>query len=132
MFPAIAHNYHIPATLSRQYTKRRPAIRERKKMNNKPNFQTCCREVAEKMWPDVGQEYLDLVYDIHTTEITRKAAKLYADRCVEEAMGSTDVVNEYEEGFGTYGVTECCRFGPLTDENYCPNCGKKINKPTQP
>jgi len=55
-------------------------------MNNKPNFQTCCREVAEKMWPDVGQEYLDLVYDIHTTEVTRKAAKLYADRCVEEAV----------------------------------------------
>lgn len=23
-------------------------------------------------------------------------------------------------------VTECCNIGPITTENYCPNCGKKI------
>lgn len=23
-------------------------------------------------------------------------------------------------------VTECCKVGPISSENYCPNCGKKI------
>lgn len=26
-------------------------------------------------------------------------------------------------------VTSCCKIGPITSENYCPNCGKKIVKP---
>ena len=28
----------------------------------------------------------------------------------------------------TLEVTECCKIGPITNENYCPNCGKKIIK----
>lgn len=90
--------------------------------NTKPDFQSCCREVAEK-------------YGVGTTLVTghraayfAEAAQLYADRCVEEAKGTTNVLPEYEEGFGTYDVTECCRFGPIVDENYCPECGKKIIK----
>jgi hypothetical protein len=27
-----------------------------------------------------------------------------------------------------YNVTSCCNEGPITRENYCPNCGKKIKK----
>lgn len=23
-------------------------------------------------------------------------------------------------------VTECCKAGPISNENYCPNCGKRI------
>jgi len=26
-------------------------------------------------------------------------------------------------------VTDCCGIGPITSENYCPNCGKRILKP---
>jgi hypothetical protein len=25
-------------------------------------------------------------------------------------------------------VTDCCKIGPITTENYCPNCGKIIIK----
>lgn len=25
-------------------------------------------------------------------------------------------------------VTSCCNIGPITRENYCPNCGKKIKR----
>jgi hypothetical protein len=25
-------------------------------------------------------------------------------------------------------VTRCCGYGPVTDEKYCPNCGRKIIK----
>jgi hypothetical protein len=26
-------------------------------------------------------------------------------------------------------VTECCKIGPITDyDNYCPKCGKRINR----
>lgn len=25
-------------------------------------------------------------------------------------------------------IVECCKIGPITDENYCPRCGKKIIK----
>ena len=28
----------------------------------------------------------------------------------------------------TIPVTSCCKIGPITSENYCPNCGKKITK----
>jgi hypothetical protein len=27
-------------------------------------------------------------------------------------------------------VTECCEIGPITRENYCPTCGKKIIRQT--
>lgn len=28
----------------------------------------------------------------------------------------------------TYKQTSCCKTAPITNENYCPNCGKKILK----
>ena len=27
-----------------------------------------------------------------------------------------------------YKQVSCCKIAPITDENYCPNCGKKILK----
>lgn len=30
------------------------------------------------------------------------------------------------DGFIIIPVTDCCKVGPITNENYCPNCGKKI------
>lgn len=95
-------------------------------------FQAVCREVAEKYGYNHSNDPFQKMIIMTDSKVLEQAAELYAERRVEEAMGSTDVVNEYEEGFGTYCVTECCRFGPIVDENYCPECGKKINKPTQP
>ena len=28
----------------------------------------------------------------------------------------------------TYKQTSCCKIAPITNENYCPNCGNKILK----
>ena len=35
------------------------------------------------------------------------------------------VVNDNDEKFPC-DVTTCCNVGPITRENYCPNCGAKI------
>jgi hypothetical protein len=35
---------------------------------------------------------------------------------------------ESDDFLGEYNVTGCCGGGPVTRENYCPNCGKKIKK----
>lgn len=48
--------------------------------NTKPDFQSCCREVAEKYnVPEYAAFNNDSLY-------TSEAAQLYADRCVEEAI----------------------------------------------
>lgn len=42
---------------------------------------------------------------------------------------TTCLVENKDELFGhdiTYPVTGCCGTGPITDEKYCPECGKKI------
>jgi len=30
--------------------------------------------------------------------------------------------------FSNYNFTDCCKQGPITKENYCPNCGAKIER----
>jgi len=45
-----------------------------------------------------------------------------------ELNGITHLIN-HDEGMGlNILVTECCGVGPITNENYCPKCGKKINR----
>lgn len=36
---------------------------------------------------------------------------------------------QINEPFGyEYEATACCQSGPITNENYCPKCGRKIKK----
>jgi thymidine kinase len=42
----------------------------------------------------------------------------------------TKVIILDEAQFGRVAVTECCQVGPITSENYCPNCGKQITDKT--
>ena len=37
------------------------------------------------------------------------------------------VVNDNDDEFPC-DVTTCCGVGPITRENYCPNCGAKIQR----
>lgn len=37
------------------------------------------------------------------------------------------VVNDNDDEFPC-DVTACCSVGPITRENYCPNCGAKIER----
>ena len=42
---------------------------------------------------------------------------------------TTKIIQIEDEYFGipiTLDATECCKVNPITNENYCPNCGKKI------
>ena len=40
---------------------------------------------------------------------------------------STTLIKDEDE-FIECIVTACCKIGPITSENYCPQCGKKITK----
>ena len=45
---------------------------------------------------------------------------------------TTELITEKEDVFsGCFSEitkTKCCRIAPITNENYCPNCGRKIKK----
>jgi hypothetical protein len=38
----------------------------------------------------------------------------------------TNLVIDNDPILGDTYLTECCKRGPITDEKYCPYCGKKI------
>lgn len=40
----------------------------------------------------------------------------------------TKKIQIHEEFVGYIWVTECCKRGPITDEKFCPYCGRKIIK----
>ena len=43
---------------------------------------------------------------------------------------STCFLEDYEDHFFEvkYKQVSCCQISPITNENYCPNCGNKILK----
>ena len=43
---------------------------------------------------------------------------------------STCFLEDYEDHFFEikYKQVSCCKIAPITNENYCPNCGNKILK----
>ena len=44
---------------------------------------------------------------------------------------TTELISELEDYFGIKTnilKTKCCGIAPITTENYCPNCGRKIKK----
>ena len=47
-----------------------------------------------------------------------------------QADVSTCFLEDYEDHFFEvkYKQVSCCKIAPITNENYCPNCGKKILK----
>lgn len=48
-----------------------------------------------------------------------------------EEEKTTELISELEDYFGlktNIKKTKCCGIAPITNENYCPNCGRKIKK----
>ena len=46
-----------------------------------------------------------------------------------ESEKSTELITEKEDYYGAMTnitTTKCCGIGPITNENFCPNCGRKI------
>ena len=54
--------------------------------------------------------------------------KEYSIRFFDPEEPTTNLI-QINEPFGyEYEATACCQSGPITNENYCPNCGRKIVK----
>ena len=46
-----------------------------------------------------------------------------------ESEKSTELITEQEDYYGSITnitKTKCCGIAPITNENFCPNCGRKI------
>lgn len=39
---------------------------------------------------------------------------------------TTELITKNEGSFYEITTTKCCGIGPITRENFCPNCGRKI------
>ena len=52
-----------------------------------------------------------------------------ASRIKELENNTTELITEEEDYYGAMTnitKTKCCGIGPITNENFCPNCGRKI------
>jgi len=54
--------------------------------------------------------------------------KTHPDCLLEDYEPTTKLIKEKDSLAGEVYLTECCRIGPITSENYCDHCGKKIKK----
>ena len=43
-----------------------------------------------------------------------------------ESEKSTELITKNEGSFYQETITKCCGIGPITSENFCPNCGREI------
>lgn len=51
----------------------------------------------------------------------------YMEMVVDKLRGVTFLVKS-DEDLMIMDVTDCCRVGPITNEKFCPECGKKIKR----
>lgn len=56
--------------------------------------------------------------------------KQYQALQLQQTGVSTCFLEDYEDHFFEikYKQVSCCKIAPITNENYCPNCGNKILK----
>ena len=45
-----------------------------------------------------------------------------------EVNSTTSLIEDKSDLFGSITVTACCQIGPIVNENYCPNCGREIDR----
>jgi hypothetical protein len=70
--------------------------------------------------------------EVATEEILHLIADNYHALKLQKTGVSTCFLEDYiDDLFGneiTYKQTSCCKTAPITNENFCPNCGNKILK----
>lgn len=76
-----------------------------------PREETICANIIQWLGSPVGMSFLK---ECGFIEDFVRECELYTS--------TEDLYN------GDIRVTSCCGEGPIIDENYCPNCGKKIKK----
>lgn len=85
---------------------------------------------------DLKTEIREYFYKIHGSHIETDIANIIAIAEKHIALQllqggvSTCFLEDYEDHFFEvkYKQVSCCKIAPITNENYCPNCGKKILK----
>ena len=84
--------------------------------------------------PKVVQELLDKKAEMYNTVYLDAYANglidMYRALQLQQTGVSTCFLEDYEDHFFEvkYKQVSCCKIAPITDENYCPKCGKKILK----
>ena len=73
---------------------------------------------------DLGYDNEKLARDLQKIAEEHQALQL------QQTGVSTCFLEDYEDHFFEvkYKQVSCCKIAPITDENYCPKCGKKILK----
>ena len=66
----------------------------------------------------VSNDDFELILDLMETHAASE---------IERLRGTCTIENDNDNTFPCE-VTSCCKMGPITRENHCPNCGKKIIK----
>ena len=85
---------------------------------------------------DLKTEIREYFYKIHGSHIETDIANIIAIAekhialQLQQTGVSTCFLEDYEDHFFEvkYKQVSCCKIAPITNENYCPNCGKKILK----
>ena len=95
-------------------------------MTDKKIFEYWFDYVRPKLLPDyknrIYNDYIEFAKHYHqvkSIDLADVGGSLHAKTC--------KVVNDNDDEFPC-DVTTCCGVGPITRENYCPNCGAKIEK----
>lgn len=82
------------------------------------------KKFVKRIDDDFGYDNEKLARDLQKTAEEHQALQL------QQTGVSTCFLEDYEDHFFEvkYKQVSCCKIAPITDENYCPKCGKKILK----
>ena len=82
------------------------------------------KKFVKRIDDDFGYDNEKLARDLQKIAEEHQALQL------QQTGVSTCFLEDYEDHFFEvkYKQVSCCKIAPITNENYCPNCGKKILK----
>ena len=82
------------------------------------------KKFVKRIDDDLGYDNEKLARDLQKIAEEHQALQL------QQNGVSTCFLEDYEDHFFEvkYKQVSCCKMAPITDENYCPKCGKKILK----
>ena len=87
---------------------------------------------------NIQDEVMKIHHKYGTTEMANYQIQLLFDRNYSQLQNrikeleeekTTELIIEKYDYFGlitNINKTKCCGIAPITNENYCPNCGRKI------
>ena len=84
---------------------------------------------VEKQIREIIEFYCGGTYENRNTA-TKEILQICQNLQLQQTGVSTCFLEDYEDHFFEvkYKQVSCCKIAPITDENYCPKCGKKILK----